>query len=213
MPDPFHQLIPDARTFLSDLAANNSRDWFNTHKARYDAELKRPAILLLEQFAQRIGEGTGIKLFRPQRDVRFSKDKTPYNTHLHLLWTLPGDAGLPVGFFFGVSPEYVSVGGGVMGFDKSGITAWRDAVDGTLGDRLNDLLEGYDTQGFRLSQPELKRVPSPFGNEHPNRDLLRRKSMTVWRDLSANHHSEPLAALDETYQSLQPFLHLMKHEI
>ncbi len=213
MPDPFHQLIPDARTFLSDLAANNSRDWFNTHKARYDAELKRPAILLLEQFAQRIGEGTGIKLFRPQRDVRFSKDKTPYNTHLHLLWTLPGDTGLPVGFFFGVSPEYVSVGGGVMGFDKSGITAWRDAVDGTLGDRLNDLLEGYDARGFRLSQPELKRVPSPFGNEHPNRDLLRRKSMTVWRDLSANQHSEPLAALDETHQSLQPFLHLMKHEI
>ncbi|MGI9368687.1 MAG: TIGR02453 family protein [Ruegeria sp.] len=213
MPDPFHQLIADAQTFLADLAANNSRDWFNTHKSRYETELKRPAILLLEQFAHSIGDGTGIKLFRPQRDVRFSNDKTPYNTHLHLLWTLPENGGLPVGFFFGVSPSYVSVGGGVMGFDQSGLTAWRDAVDSEVGDRLIDLLADYETQGFRIAQPELKRVPSPFDKAHPNGDLLRRKSITVWRDLPEASHSEPLGALGDTYKALDPFMALLSNDI
>lgn len=90
MPDPFASLIPDARRFLGELFENNSRDWFAGQKSRYDADLKIPATLLLDQIAQDVGRATGAtltpKLFRAHRDVRFSKDKTPYHTHLHLLW-------------------------------------------------------------------------------------------------------------------------------
>lgn len=92
MPDPFARLITDARTFLGELAQNNTRDWFAVHKARYDGTLKAPALLLLDQVAHDLGpqttQGLGVKLFRPYRNVRFSRDKTPYHTHLHMMWTL-----------------------------------------------------------------------------------------------------------------------------
>lgn len=88
MTDRFARLIPDARAFLTELSANNTRDWFTTRKSRYEADLKAPALALLEEGAQAIARITGqmphTKLFRPHRDVRFSKDKTPYHTHLHL---------------------------------------------------------------------------------------------------------------------------------
>ncbi|MEX0317001.1 MAG: TIGR02453 family protein [Ruegeria sp.] len=203
MSDPFASLIPEARAYLAELAANNSRDWFNDHKARYEAELKGPATLLLEQFAAQIG-GAGTKLFRPHRDVRFSKDKTPYNTHLHMLWTLPGGGRQAPGFFFGVAPDYVSIGGGVMGFDKAVVTDWRNAMDGPLGAELEQVLDGLRADGMRIGEPDLKRVPAPFDKDHPRGELLRRKALTVWRDLPEGDFSSPLAALSGTYQKLLP---------
>ncbi|MEO9779174.1 MAG: DUF2461 family protein [Sedimentitalea sp.] len=90
--DSFARLIPDARAFLGELAANNNRAWFTAHKNRYDSELKTPATLLVDQIAHDIGRDMGLtltpKLFRPHRDVRFSNDKTPHHTHLHMLWSL-----------------------------------------------------------------------------------------------------------------------------
>lgn len=87
--DPFARLIPEARAFLSELATHNERNWFTEHKSRYETELKAPALLLLDQVAHDIGRKTGNppkpKLFRPHRDVRFSKDKTPYTTYLHMM--------------------------------------------------------------------------------------------------------------------------------
>ena len=81
----FNQLVPDAKDFLSRLAQNNTRDWFSEHKAEYERHIKGPAQLFLDQIAARLQKrlATPIKtkLFRIHRDVRFSKDKTPYNTH------------------------------------------------------------------------------------------------------------------------------------
>lgn len=73
-------LIEDAQSFLAELAQNNTRDWFAEHKIRYAMRLKRPAELLVAQVARWLEDREGQirgKLFRPQRDVRFSKDKTP----------------------------------------------------------------------------------------------------------------------------------------
>ncbi len=101
MPDPFADLIPQARAFLGELSSNNTRDWFTAHKTRYESKLKAPALLFLDQVAHDLGRSTGQslrpKLFRAHRDVRFSKDKTPYHTHLNMLWTIEADASLRAG--------------------------------------------------------------------------------------------------------------------
>ncbi|MBT8410855.1 MAG: DUF2461 domain-containing protein [Octadecabacter sp.] len=114
----FSTLIADAQTFLRSLAQNNSRDWFHANKPRYDSALRDPALALLDEMTPRLATLTGYaitpKLFRPHRDVRFSKNKTPYKTHLHMMWT-----------------------------------------------------------------PALKRVPSPYGKDHPHRDLLRHKDLVL----------------------------------
>lgn len=208
--DPFSHLIPDARAFLSELAANNTRDWFTAQKTRYETGLKTPATHLLDQLAHDIGRETGRtltpKLFRPHRDVRFSKDKTPYHTHLHMLWTLDTPGRQSPGFFFGISPDNVSLGGGVMGFDKPVLTDWRQAVDGAFADRLKARINHAAAHGFHPRDPELKRVPAPFDKDHPHGDLLRRKGLVLWRALDPSEYGTPLNALKTGFTQLSPVL-------
>ncbi|SLN57257.1 hypothetical protein TRL7639_03097 [Falsiruegeria litorea R37] len=210
MPDPFSQLVPEARAFLSELAQNNTRQWFNENKSRYEQQLKTPAQHLLEQIAARVGGGVTTKLFRPQRDIRFSKDKTPYNTHLHMLWMMPGDGTRPA-LFFGIGLEYVSVGGGIMGFDKTALIRWRAGVDGPLGANLSDAIHALTGEGFRLSDPELKRLPAAYDKDHPRGDLLRRKSLTLWNDLTEPQFTAPTAAISETLAKLRPLFRALSN--
>ena len=214
MSDPFSQLIPEARVYLAELSANNRRDWFNDQKPRYEAELKTPALMLLDQIAAEIARGDDLsvttKLFRPQRDVRFSKDKTPYNVHLHMGWTLTPREGAATGLFFGVAPDYVRIGGGIMGFDKEHLTRWRAAVDGDLGPRIDKTLRA---SGLQCEDPELKRIPAPYAKDHPFGELLRRKSLTLWRDVPEDSWPAPQAALMQTYAQLTPVLTLLREAV
>lgn len=206
--DPFARLIPEARAFLSELATHNEREWFAEHKSRYETELKAPTLLLLDQVAHDIGRKTGSppkpKLFRPHRDVRFSKDKTPYTTHLHMMWSLPGAGGQNPAIFFGIAPDYVTVGGGIMGFDKPVLTQWRAAIDGGFGDAVQATLDGLAKQGLKPREPELKRVPAPFDKAHRHGTLLRRKGLAVWRELPERAYATPLAELNQTFDQLAP---------
>ncbi|WP_375691123.1 TIGR02453 family protein [Pseudooceanicola sp. LIPI14-2-Ac024] len=188
----FDTFIPGARDFLARLRAENTRDWFTAHKAEYDATIKDPAERLLAEMAPRLAAITGAevkqKLFRPQRDIRFSKDKTPYKDHCHVLWHAP--AGSSVGYFFGVSPDYLRIGAGVMEFSKGTLDAWRAMVAGPDGAALLAELAALEAEGFDVSEPQMKRVPAPYDKDDPAEALLRRKSLTVWADAT-----EPVADL------------------
>ncbi|WP_146345002.1 TIGR02453 family protein [Falsiphaeobacter marinintestinus] len=209
MSDPFAHLIPDARAFLADLAKTNTRDWFNDNKQRFETELKTPATLLLDQIAYDLKTNPGWqvtpKLFRPHRDVRFSKDKTPYHTHLHMLWTITGP-GLQTGLFFGIAPDYVKAGGGIMAFDKEALTRWRAAIDGPTGDIIAKTCADLADHGLTPDQPDLKRVPAPYDKTHRHGDFLRRKSMTVWADLPKAKWPAPTKELPIVFRRLQPLL-------
>ena len=174
----YDTLITDTRSFLSELAANNNRDWWQAHKDTYDSKLKAPALAMLDELNAPLAALTDApvtsKLFRPHRDVRFSKDKTPYNTHLHMMWEV--GAGLtqnPV-FFFGIGLDYVTAGAGRMGFDKPLLENWRQMVDLDT-DRILRVVGQVESAGFPLREPELKRVPSPYDQDHPAARLLRMK--------------------------------------
>lgn len=197
-------LFEDATAFLADLSANNSRDWFHANKLRYDSLLKRPAEKLASDMAHWFEDSQGVgvkpKLFRPHRDVRFSKDKTPYHTHLHLMWSLPDGRS----WMFGLSPTYATAGAGVMGFEKGQIDHYRAAVDGDAGQELTELLA---VGNWRLDEPELKRVPAPYPSTHNRGDLLRRKGLVVWRDnLDKALHNNPQQALQAAFAELTPVL-------
>lgn len=181
--------------FLSLLAQNNSRDWFQAHRADYEARVKAPAQALLEQLAAPLGALAGApvtpKLFRVHRDVRFSRDKTPYNTHLHLSWSAPDGTA----WMFGLSRDYCCAGAGVMGFDKPALTAWRAHV----------AKHGFvDLSQWRLDDPALKRVPPPYPQDHPQGELLRRKGLLVWHDLDAGERADPVPALTRAFTQADP---------
>ena len=127
MSDSFADLIDRAVGFFTELQANNRKDWYEERKAFYTAEIKKPAELLASVLRDDLTAKTEVshkeKLFRIHRDVRFSKDKTPYNTHLHLMWSSPKDGG-PT-WFFGASPDYLVVGTGMMGLQGAALTKFR----------------------------------------------------------------------------------------
>ncbi len=213
MCDDFHSLVTDARQFLSELAEDNSRDWFLENKARYDSTLKRPAELLLAQtgadLSKALGSAVTPKLFRPQRDVRFSKDKTPYHLHLHMLWNANLGGVQPVNFFYGISLNYISVGAGYMGFEKDTLTSWRCMIDGPLGTDVEAMLTELTVAGFRIADPELKRVPAPYDKDHPRGPLLKRKSLSVWRDFEAEDMTAPTKTLARVFEDLSPVVQLL----
>lgn len=213
MPDSLSNLVPDARAFLGALSVNNNRDWFEAQKPRYEERLKSPAMALLEQVAvdleRRGGQPLKPKLFRPYRDLRFSQDKTPYHTHLHMAWAIEGPGRQKPGLFFGISPAYVRIGGGIMGFDKPVVENWRQAVDGAFGDAMQVALDRVGSHGYAPGEPELKRVPAPYDTIHPHADLLRRKSLVVWKDLSERDASDPERAVSDMYDAVQPLFGLL----
>jgi len=210
MSDGFANLVPQARGFLAELTQNNERDWFKAHKEQYDAELKTPALLLLDQVAHDLSKQSGndvdTKLFRPQRDVRFSKDKTPYTTHLHMLWTQRRSGQQDMRYFFGISPEYATVGAGLMAFEKSVLTEWRAAVDGAFGDELKALIATVENRGGRVREPDLKRVPAPYDKDHRNADLLRSKGFSLWQDMNPDDYGDPIAGLHKGFALFAPVI-------
>lgn len=173
--------------FLRDLKRNNQRDWFKEHKKRFEAAVKYPAedfVDLLEaEFEQLTNRAHASKIFRIHRDVRFSKDKTPYNSHLHIsLFPDEVDYQGPH-WFFGLDTEKLILGVGIFGFDKAALTRYRQRIHGEAGAALDEILRALIAKGAYLHEPELKRVPRDYDPEHPRAELLRRKGLAVWQDL------------------------------
>ena len=121
---------------------------------------------LAPKLAAKLDQPVTTKLFRANRDVRFSKDKTPYSLHLHMLWTPQGNGSQPA-YFFGIAGDYVTAGAGIMGFDKSQQSEWRAWVSEREGAALQSKIDAVLATGATLRKPELKRVPSPFDKDHP----------------------------------------------
>jgi uncharacterized protein (TIGR02453 family) len=172
----------DTFRFLRDLKENNDRDWFAENKHRYEEELKAPALRLIEDFGQRLPDlsehfkATPRSLFRIYRDVRFSKDKSPYKTAVGIQFRheQAKDAYAP-GFYFHVAPGDVFAGLGVWHPPSKALRAIRDhIVDDPDAWTAASGDEGFaDT--FSLEGDSLKRAPKGFDPEHPLIEDLRRK--------------------------------------
>lgn len=157
-----------ATTFFTDLAANNSRNWWLANKGRYDHEVRQPLEALLEELAGEFGEA---KLFRPNRDTRFSKDKTPYKTAAAA--AVPQDGGGTL--YLSVSAEGLHVGGGAYHLEREPLARYRAAV---AEDRFGAELESIAAQ-LRSAKADvtchttLKTAPRGYSPDHPRIGLLR----------------------------------------
>ncbi|MBX2806251.1 MAG: DUF2461 domain-containing protein [Hyphomicrobiales bacterium] len=172
--------------FLETLRGNNNRDWFEGHRETYVRVIRDASRSFAESLSAALEAKTGdshrYKVYRVNRDVRFSKDKSPYNAHVHMAFWPDNSGPTEAVWMLGLEPGKLTFGAGIMAFSASQLDAWRKRVAGADGAALSDCLSVLVKQGARLSEPELKRVPAPFEKGHSRADLLRRKSMTVWRD-------------------------------
>lgn len=161
----------DAFDFFEELAADNTKTWWTANKERYESNVRGPVEALLAELADEFGPG---KIFRPYRDVRFAKDKTPYKTNLGAT-TLAGDGSI---YYFALSPDGMYLGGGYYRMAKDQIARYRAAVaDEKTGAELVRLVTVATKAGFEVGGEQLKRVPPGFDREHPRGDLLRHKGL------------------------------------
>lgn len=182
----FNGFSNNAMSFLKSLKANNNRAWFAENKKTYEAEIKSPAAAFCDLMSMELKKTTGIphksKLFRVHRDVRFSKDKTPYNSHIHISFTPESNLKSPPMWFFGLDTQSLAIGCGVFGFEKPELERFRKRVVGEEGAAIAKTLASLEKKGMRLTEPHLKRVPNEYPKDHPQGDLLRYKGLAVWQD-------------------------------
>lgn len=177
----------DAR-FFKALAKHQDRDWFAAHRDEYEHGWLAPMKALLTdvraQLAPKYGheEIAEPKVFRIHRDVRFSKDKSPYKTHIGGYLGIAGSGAGPSG----AAALYVHVGAGELFvcagqymMDGEQLKRFRIAVaDAKRGAELAKLLATLGRAGFTAdSYEQTQRVPRGFAPDHPRADLLRRKGL------------------------------------
>jgi uncharacterized protein (TIGR02453 family) len=181
----------DAMQFFHELSLEMNRDWYDANKQRYTERWVEPMTALLETVAARLAKtyapikiGTP-KLFRIHRDVRFSKDKTPYKTHCAGMLPLhqakkPVEGGCTVLYLhLGVDDEYV--GAGTYFFDEKQLPRWRKLVAAPKsGAEVSALITRLRKAGYAVGGHEdYKKVPKGFAPDHPRADLLRMRGLTA----------------------------------
>jgi uncharacterized protein (TIGR02453 family) len=165
----FEGFPEEALLFYEGLEADNTKAYWTDHKPVYDRAVKAPLEALLADLAPEFGTA---KVFRPYRDVRFSKDKTPYKTHAAAV--VEGDGSL----YVQLGADGLYVGGGYWHTASDQVQRLRAAVDDDLsGRRLVEVLSGL--AGWEVIGERLKRLPKPYPPDHPRADLLLHKGLAA----------------------------------
>jgi uncharacterized protein (TIGR02453 family) len=164
-----------ALDFYDDLEVDNTRSFWEGHRATYKNDVEAPMRALCADLEAEFGTA---KVFRPYRDVRFAKDKTPYKTHQGAFVGV----GPATGWYVELSARGTRVGGGFYEASGPRLASLRDAMaDERTGTRLARLLKRYAATGWDIGGEQLKTAPRGFERDHPRIDLLRRKQLFVGR--------------------------------
>ena len=207
MPD-FEGFPKDTARFLRALTKNNDKAWFDAHRADYEAGYVEPAkdfVTAIGPRLQKLMPGISFQpkvngsLFRINRDIRFSKDKTPYKNHIDL-WFWHGDRrgwGTP-GFFFRMFADRLILGAGMHKFEKPQLDAFRAAViDDRAGKALEKVAHKVRAAGaYEIGGVARKTVPRGFDADHPRAALLLHDGLHATRDTKPGAITESAAFLD-----------------
>ena len=181
---------PALFAFLRELKQHNERAWFNANKARYEEELKEPALAFVEDVGYRLPQvaphltADQRSLFRIYRDTRFSKDKTPYKTHVGIYFrhTRAADGDTP-GLYVHLEPRQVFIAAGIWHPGTPALKRIRDAVS-VRSEAWRAAVAEVEPD-WRLGDGDpLKRPPAGYSADHPLIDVLKRRSFTIVSPLS-----------------------------
>lgn len=186
--------FPDqTQEFLADLSTHNTKEWFDAHRSAYEQFYLEPARAFvvaageaLRAVAPAINAEPKVNgsIFRINRDIRFSQDKTPYKDRLDV-WFWEGNRREAVsGYYLRVTPRAIGIGVGTHRFDGDRLAAFRSAVVHThTRTRLSDASEAATRAGFPVSGKHYKRLPRGFENAPKDaHDLLRHNALWAGSD-------------------------------
>lgn len=192
-----------ALDFYDDLEMDNTKSFWAAHKDTYDAAVKAPMAALVAALEDEFGTA---KIFRPYRDVRFAKDKTPYKTHQGAFVA----SGPSTGWYVEVAAPGVRVGAGFYHAEAARLAAFRAGIaDDRDGPELERILAAMDAEGWELGGEALKTSPRGYDADHPRIGLLRHKSMTLGKSYGFEpviHTPELADRVREDWRDARPFL-------
>jgi len=207
--------------FLKQLKENNNRDWFNANKDEYLKQHQNTiefadALLLEMNKHDNIETATGKKsLYRIYRDVRFSKDKSPYKSN----WAgafKRATKQLRGGYYFHIQPGNSMVGGGFWGPNKDDLLRIREDI----ASDASELRKVINSKSFKktfgtLQGNQLKTSPKGFNKEHPDVDLLRYKQFIIAKKFTDKEVLSPdfYKMVSNTFKEMRPFFDYMSESV
>jgi uncharacterized protein (TIGR02453 family) len=197
---PFTGIPFAALDFYEDLEADNSKPFWTAHKHIYEEQVRAPLVALAAELEPEFGTP---KFFRPYRDVRFAKDKTPYKDHQ--------------GVYFAETRRYLHVSaagmyasGGVYEMASDQVDRYRRAVHQDLpGALLERVVSEAAKSKLVVSGQLLTRVPSGYEKDHPRLELLKHKSLYATRDFGCPEWLQTTRAKTEllkAWRAMQPLI-------
>jgi uncharacterized protein (TIGR02453 family) len=207
----------DSLGFLKDLSKNNNREWFNEHKNRYTEAHENIIgfidVLIVEMNKHdQIGTKSGKdSIFRIYKDVRFSKDKTPYNIH----WSGSLNRAtkkLRGGYYFRIEPGNSMMAGGFFGPEPDDMKRIRQDIDANYGDWNKVLANPALVQTFgSMIGEQVASAPRGYAKDHPAIDLLRHKQFLFKREFTDDEvlDKDFLYQLNDSFKNLRPFFDYM----
>ena len=200
-PAAFSGFPPGALAFYEGLEADNTRDHWHEHRSTYESEVREPMLALLDALEDEFGEA---RLFRPNRDVRFSADKSPYKTHQGALVGV----GTSLGYYVQLSADGLRAGGGFRVTSPAQTARFRAAVDApSTGLELERLLAALVGKGFEIVGDAVETTPRGYAADHPRIETLRHKELMVVRDFGAPawlHTRRALTQVRDAWRAVRP---------
>ena len=222
---------PAAMRFLTSLRRNNRRDWFEAHRDLYEEEVRSPLRALVEEvdvrlagFAPEIIGDPGRSVFRIHRDVRFSKDKSPYKTNA-ACWFFHRDIGKGMGrethggagFYFQIAPGECLLGAGLWMPPAPSLTLIRQQLSDDIEEFEAIVLSAGFKRRFGALDPEamLTRVPRGFSPQDPAARWLRYRSFTAGRAIPERDITSPrlVTLLAKDFERLTPLVRWLNRSL
>jgi uncharacterized protein (TIGR02453 family) len=192
MIEPAFEGFPEAALdFYDDLEVDNTKSFWEAHKAAYLEHVRAPMTALVAALEPEFGTP---KVFRPFRDVRFAKDKTPYKTNQGAFVGV----GPACGWYVEIAARGVRTGAGCYDASADGLARIRASIaDDASGKQLQRILTKLAKAGFETGGDRLKTAPRGYDADHPRIELLRHRSLTVGKDYGFEPVIHTAALLDE----------------
>lgn len=203
---------PDLLKFLGELKRNNNRDWFNANKKRFEASVQAPALAFIRAMGPRLKKisksltandsKTGGSLFRIYRDVRFAKDKRPYQEYVAMRFLHEKPAG--PGCYLAITAQDITLGAGVWQPDKVPLDQIRKAI----ASNPKAWAKARSAPGFELGGEVLARPPKGYEKDHPAIEDIKRKDFVLFKKLRPQQvlAKDFATAVATEYASAKPFL-------
>ncbi len=208
------QLEKRTLEYLNDLKKNNQREWFKEHKSEFQLAQGNAKDLFqtIRNDLEKHDDIDVFKLYRIYRDVRFSKDKTPYNPHFAGSFSRKGEH-LRGGYYLRIRPGESFLAGGFWQPNKEDLFRIRKEFEYSASE-IREIINNEPFRsvfGAKLEGEELKTAPRGFGKDHPDVDLIRKKGFVAVRNLSDKEilSKDLIQIVNDSFIALRPFFDYM----